>query len=155
MHDDDTREATGAGPGAPGVGRGIERSGILQPRKPMALAPRRDFGRTRHDDDIARSGRGDHGIGHALRECDPSVVLEDAGEARLPEPEGAKRDDDPRRGGGGVRGVVLRGLPAHDVRMLPAVDALYSGAKGLFYPGLRYGLRWTIEGEDRIPRHGP
>jgi 1-acyl-sn-glycerol-3-phosphate acyltransferase len=39
--------------------------------------------------------------------------------------------------------------------MLPAVDALYSGAKGLFYPGLRYGLRWTIEGEDRIPRHGP
>jgi 1-acyl-sn-glycerol-3-phosphate acyltransferase len=39
--------------------------------------------------------------------------------------------------------------------MLPAVDALYSGAKGLFYPALRYGLRWTIEGEERIPRSGP
>jgi 1-acyl-sn-glycerol-3-phosphate acyltransferase len=39
--------------------------------------------------------------------------------------------------------------------MLPAVDALYSGAKTLFYPGLRYGLRWTIEGEEQIPRHGP
>jgi 1-acyl-sn-glycerol-3-phosphate acyltransferase len=35
------------------------------------------------------------------------------------------------------------------------VDALYSGAKGLFYPALRYGLRWTIEGEERVPRTGP
>jgi 1-acyl-sn-glycerol-3-phosphate acyltransferase len=39
--------------------------------------------------------------------------------------------------------------------MLPAVDALYTGAKGLFYPGLRYGLRWTIEGEDNVSRAGP
>jgi 1-acyl-sn-glycerol-3-phosphate acyltransferase len=39
--------------------------------------------------------------------------------------------------------------------MLPAVDALYTGAKGLFYPGLRYGLRWTTENEDAIPRSGP
>jgi 1-acyl-sn-glycerol-3-phosphate acyltransferase len=35
------------------------------------------------------------------------------------------------------------------------VDAVYSLAKGAFYPGLRYGLRWTIEGEDRIPEDGP
>jgi 1-acyl-sn-glycerol-3-phosphate acyltransferase len=46
-------------------------------------------------------------------------------------------------------------MPAHDLRMLPTVDALYTGAKGFFYPGLRYGLRWTIEGEEQIPRHGP
>jgi 1-acyl-sn-glycerol-3-phosphate acyltransferase len=39
--------------------------------------------------------------------------------------------------------------------MLPAVDALYTAAKGFFYPALRYGLRWTIEGEARIPRSGP
>jgi 1-acyl-sn-glycerol-3-phosphate acyltransferase len=39
--------------------------------------------------------------------------------------------------------------------MLPTVDALYSGAKRFFYPGLRYGLRWTIEGEDHIVRTGP
>jgi 1-acyl-sn-glycerol-3-phosphate acyltransferase len=39
--------------------------------------------------------------------------------------------------------------------MVPAVDALYTGAKGLFYPGLRYGLRWTVEGEEHIPRSGP
>jgi 1-acyl-sn-glycerol-3-phosphate acyltransferase len=35
------------------------------------------------------------------------------------------------------------------------VDALYSLAKGVFYPALRFGLRWTIEGEERIPRRGP
>jgi 1-acyl-sn-glycerol-3-phosphate acyltransferase len=35
------------------------------------------------------------------------------------------------------------------------VDAVYSLAKGVFYPALRYGLRWTIEGEERIPARGP
>lgn len=39
--------------------------------------------------------------------------------------------------------------------MLPAVDALYSLAKGVFTPGLRWGLRWTIEGAERIPITGP
>ncbi len=39
--------------------------------------------------------------------------------------------------------------------MLPAVEPLYSLAKGAFYPGLRWGLRWTIEGGDRVPRSGP
>jgi 1-acyl-sn-glycerol-3-phosphate acyltransferase len=38
--------------------------------------------------------------------------------------------------------------------MLPAVEPLYSLAKGAFYPGLRWGLKWTIEGMDRIPREG-
>jgi 1-acyl-sn-glycerol-3-phosphate acyltransferase len=35
------------------------------------------------------------------------------------------------------------------------VDLVYSLAQGVFYPWLRYGLRWTIEGEERIPEHGP
>ncbi|GIU87087.1 MAG: 1-acyl-sn-glycerol-3-phosphate acyltransferase [Acidimicrobiia bacterium] len=39
--------------------------------------------------------------------------------------------------------------------MLPSVDAVYSAAKVVFYPGLRYGLRWTVEGIERIPREGP
>jgi 1-acyl-sn-glycerol-3-phosphate acyltransferase len=39
--------------------------------------------------------------------------------------------------------------------MLPAVEPVYSLAKGLFYPGLRWGLKWTVEGGDRIPREGP
>jgi 1-acyl-sn-glycerol-3-phosphate acyltransferase len=39
--------------------------------------------------------------------------------------------------------------------MLPAVEPLYSLAKGAFYPGLRWGLKWTIEGGDRIPTEGP
>lgn len=36
-----------------------------------------------------------------------------------------------------------------------AMDALYSLAKGVFYPELRFGLRWTIEGEEHIPTIGP
>jgi 1-acyl-sn-glycerol-3-phosphate acyltransferase len=39
--------------------------------------------------------------------------------------------------------------------MLPAVDAVYPAAKAVFYPWLRYGLRWTIEGDSNIPSHGP
>ncbi len=39
--------------------------------------------------------------------------------------------------------------------MLPTVDAVYPAAKAVFYPWLRYGLRWTIEGEAHIPEHGP
>jgi 1-acyl-sn-glycerol-3-phosphate acyltransferase len=35
------------------------------------------------------------------------------------------------------------------------VDPLYSLAKGVFYPGLRFGLRWSIEGAERIPERGP
>jgi 1-acyl-sn-glycerol-3-phosphate acyltransferase len=39
--------------------------------------------------------------------------------------------------------------------MLPTVDVLYSVAKGVFYPGLRYGLRLTIEGGEHIACDGP
>jgi 1-acyl-sn-glycerol-3-phosphate acyltransferase len=35
------------------------------------------------------------------------------------------------------------------------VDALYSLAKGVFYPGLRYGLAWRMEGVERVPERGP
>jgi len=39
--------------------------------------------------------------------------------------------------------------------MLPTVDAVYSVAKVVFTPWLRWGLRWTIEGADDIPESGP
>jgi 1-acyl-sn-glycerol-3-phosphate acyltransferase len=39
--------------------------------------------------------------------------------------------------------------------MLPSVDAVYTGAKGVFLPPLHYGLRWTIEGREHIPADGP
>ena len=39
--------------------------------------------------------------------------------------------------------------------MLPTVDAVYPAAKAVFFPWLRFGLRWTIEGESNIPEHGP
>jgi 1-acyl-sn-glycerol-3-phosphate acyltransferase len=39
--------------------------------------------------------------------------------------------------------------------MLPIVDAVYPAAKAVFWPWLRFGLRWTIEGETNIPTNGP
>jgi 1-acyl-sn-glycerol-3-phosphate acyltransferase len=39
--------------------------------------------------------------------------------------------------------------------MLPSVDPVYSVAKGVFTPWLRWGLRWTIEGAHHIPASGP
>jgi len=39
--------------------------------------------------------------------------------------------------------------------MLPSVDAVYPAAKAVFWPGLRFGLRWTIEGVDNLPAAGP
>jgi 1-acyl-sn-glycerol-3-phosphate acyltransferase len=38
--------------------------------------------------------------------------------------------------------------------MLPTVDVIYPAAKAVFWPWLRYGLRWTIEGTEHIPRSG-
>ena len=35
------------------------------------------------------------------------------------------------------------------------MDLLYSLAKGVFWPGLRYGLRWDIEGLEHLPARGP
>ncbi len=39
--------------------------------------------------------------------------------------------------------------------MLPSVDPVYSVAKGVFTPWLRWGLDWKIEGAEHIPASGP
>ena len=39
--------------------------------------------------------------------------------------------------------------------MLPIVDPVYSVAKGVFTPWLRWGLRWTVEGAEHIAATGP
>jgi 1-acyl-sn-glycerol-3-phosphate acyltransferase len=39
--------------------------------------------------------------------------------------------------------------------MLPTVDAVYPAAKAVFWPWLRYGLRWTIDGASNLPTRGP
>jgi 1-acyl-sn-glycerol-3-phosphate acyltransferase len=39
--------------------------------------------------------------------------------------------------------------------MLPIVDPVYSVAKGAFWPWLRWGLDWKIEGAQHIPTSGP
>ncbi len=35
------------------------------------------------------------------------------------------------------------------------MDVVYPAAKGAFWPWLRFGLRWTIEGAQHIPTQGP
>jgi 1-acyl-sn-glycerol-3-phosphate acyltransferase len=35
------------------------------------------------------------------------------------------------------------------------VDAAYGLARNALWPALRFGVRWTIEGEDRVPTTGP
>ena len=142
VYDDNSRQALLPYPcAARGSGR-VERARVVDAHQPAVVAPRRDFFVARDDDDRARPGGCDHRLGHTTGESDAGVVVECGGEACLPEAEGANRDDDPGRG-------------AHGVRMLPAVDVLYSVAKGAFYPGLRYGLRWTIEGVEHIAPSGP
>ncbi len=39
--------------------------------------------------------------------------------------------------------------------MLTIVDAVYPAAKAVFWPWLRFGLRWTIDGASNIPDAGP
>lgn len=39
--------------------------------------------------------------------------------------------------------------------MLPAVEPAYAFARTVLYPPLRSGLRWVIEGAQRIPPYGP
>ncbi len=36
-----------------------------------------------------------------------------------------------------------------------SVDVIYPAAKAVFWPWLRFGLRWTIEGAAHIPEHDP
>ncbi len=35
------------------------------------------------------------------------------------------------------------------------MDVIYPAAKGVFWPWLRFGLQWTIEGAAHVPEHGP
>src|SRR5215470_3897924 len=41
------------------------------------------------------------------------------------------------------------------MRMLPAVEPVYSAARGVFLPPLHYGMKWTIEGAHLISPRGP
>ena len=63
----------------------VERAGIVERAPARArVAPRRDFGRARHDDDGPRRRGGDDRVGHASRESDAGVVVERGREAALP-----------------------------------------------------------------------
>lgn len=41
------------------------------------------------------------------------------------------------------------------MRMLPAVEPVYSVARTALFPPLHYGLKWTIEGAHLVPPRGP
>ncbi len=92
-------------------------------------------------------GRGDDALGHRARERAARVVVECVREAGLAQCERSQRDDDAC----GVGKAPGR----HGLRMLPSVDPVYSVAKGVFWPWLRWGLHWTIEGAQHIPTTGP
>jgi 1-acyl-sn-glycerol-3-phosphate acyltransferase len=51
-----------------------------------------------------------------------------------------------------VRGPRSRAMACVCYR---AVDTVYSLAKAVFYPALRYGLKWKMEGIEQIPEQGP
>jgi 1-acyl-sn-glycerol-3-phosphate acyltransferase len=39
--------------------------------------------------------------------------------------------------------------------MLPAVEPVYAFARALLVPPVHYAMKWTIEGAQRVPTHGP
>jgi 1-acyl-sn-glycerol-3-phosphate acyltransferase len=39
--------------------------------------------------------------------------------------------------------------------MLPAVEPVYAFAHAVLVPPVRWAMRWTIEGANRVPAHGP
>jgi 1-acyl-sn-glycerol-3-phosphate acyltransferase len=41
------------------------------------------------------------------------------------------------------------------MRMLPAVEPVYSVARAALFPPLHYGIKWTMEGAHLIPPRGP
>ena len=86
-------------------------------------------------------------LGHRAGERAARVVVERVREAGLAERKRPQRDDDACS--------VGRAPGRHGLRMLPTVDPVYSVAKGVFWPWLRWGLHWTIEGAHNIPTVGP
>ena len=79
--------------------------------------------------------------------------MEGSSQASFPLLKRAERDHD-RSIGRFLRTRAAR-RTRHVLRMLTAVDSFYSTAKGIVYPGLRYGFRWTIEGLHHVERSGP
>ena len=142
-----------ANPATPGVGRGVERTRIVDPRQPVRCAHAATSGalETTTMGTVARGARRPPRpcVARARRAASSSS---DAREARLARSgTNADRDDDPC----GLGPVVRRELACAWRAYATGRGALYPAAKGFFYPGLRYGLRWTIEGAQQIPRAGP
>ena len=148
MDDGDARHTELAYPGPPGVGSSVERTWIVDGRDPPETGPRDDVGVTGYDDCRDFAGGVHHTFGHLACERCARRRIQACRETRLAHAERTQWDDD--------SGVECgEGPGRHGVRMLPIVEPVYVVAKGAFYPWLRHGLRWTIEGGHAIPTSGP
>ena len=144
VHDRVPRRAASRGPGATGVRpRASSEPGSSTTSTPWRRRAHATTSGALDTITIGQSSGGvDDAIGHRPRERVALGFGEHRSEPRLAQGERPERDDDPR---------VVSGSTGHSLRMLPTVDAVYPAAKAVFWPWLRYGLRWTIEGAANIP----
>jgi 1-acyl-sn-glycerol-3-phosphate acyltransferase len=147
VHHDHPDKALIANPLASRLRGKVERPGVVDGCEPEGSGPRHDFRRARHDDDGSRRGGGNDALGHRAREQSARFVVEGVREAGLAPGKRPQRNHDAC--------CVGKAPGRHGLRMLPTVDPVYSVAKGVFSPWLRWGLRWTIEGAHNIPLSGP
>ena len=147
VHHDDPVETLLTNPRASGIRGAVEGSGIVHVCDVEATCPRDDVRRARHDHDRSGPGGRHDAFGHRAGERTARVVVECVGEPGFSERKRSQRHDDACS--------VGRAPGRHGLRMLPSVDPVYSVAKGVFMPWLRWGLDWKIEGAHRIPTSGP
>ncbi len=147
VHHDESRECVVTYPVTACVGRAVEGARIGDAGKVERSRPLDHFRRARDDHNRPRACRGNDPFGHRAGEVAARVVVERIRESDFPQRKRPQRDDDACSLG--------RAPGRHGVRMLPTVDPVYSVAKGVFTPWLRWGLHWTIEGEHHLPTSGP
>ena len=94
MSDDDALQALAAYPLTAGVGRAVERSGIVDRRDAACRRPRDDFRRAGHDHCGPWRRRRDNAIRHRSRQGEPFIVVEDRRKTRLAMCERPQRNDD-------------------------------------------------------------
>ena len=140
--DEPVRRRTSA---TPGGGRRVEVARDRRDRDAPRRGPGAHLAARGHHDDRERPGGAEHLVGHPLRELGAASARA-CGEAGLADRERPDRDHDAlaSRGGSGTMGL----------RMLPSVDATYVVARDGVVPAPPLGIRWTIEGAQRIPVRG-
>src|SRR5262249_20206941 len=141
-------------PCPPGGGRFIERARVVDDVESACARPVAHVGSARHDDCRELTRCRAHPIGERAGERGASLVVEVGGQPRLPQCERSHRDHDARAGHPRLRNA-RHTSDRMRMRMLPAVEPVYSVARTVLLPPLHYGMQWTIEGAHLIPPRGP